>query len=499
VALMFALPYIILFRLQRLALDARRRDRTWHYLAWSAVAGVLAAILIVVLAATVVLLVSVDLWWLAALLVAVAGVPLVQPQLMRHVIVPLGWYRFAFWLGHFGTARDSDADALVFSAWALLRKPSPSGEAWICDRRDRRKPLGDAEIVTTALLAAGRGDAVTARQLLRSTLDIVEHHPLVRELAGEWLACDAAERGAWDELAADAAAARFPATPLAYVLEGIAAARFGNGPSRIELYARWLIAPYRRATFALLAEAAAPIATTPPVAAAVEPAAPEVAIEGALPSAIAAHLALGRVRVDARTLATTVAAWDAALADATTRAWLARRALELDAPLGAVERAVRDVGNAVTDELARIAEVHALGAPAARGMVGEPLARRLRHGRLDALEAGFSRWADRRHDNSKHASIDEWREFVALRAAYETAVAAGGLDLRRLAFPHAYKTGVAMAVWLWNSRDEYALSHAISAWLAGEALAVGDSEAIDVCNRNARLAVPTRNGKVSIR
>jgi hypothetical protein len=58
---------------------------------------------------------------------------------------------------------------------------------------------------------------------------------------------------------------------------------------------------------------------------------------------------------------------------------------------------------------------------------------------------------------------------------------------------------VAMAVWLWNARDEYALSHAISAWLCGEARAVGDAEAIEVCARNTRLTVPTRTGKVSIK
>ena len=53
-------------------------------------------------------------------------------------------------------------------------------------------------------------------------------------------------------------------------------------------------------------------------------------------------------------------------------------------------------------------------------------------GLLDALEAGFTRWELRRHDGTVHAPIDEWREYVALRAAYEAAVAAGGLELRRL-------------------------------------------------------------------
>ena len=53
-----------------------------------------------------------------------------------------------------------------------------------------------------------------------------------------------------------------------------------------------------------------------------------------------------------------------------------------------------------------------------------------------------------------------------------------------------------MAVWLWNTRNEYALSHAISKWLLGEALAVGDAEAIELCSRNVRLSVPTRTGDV---
>ena len=52
---MYALPYILLYRLQRAALNARRQDRTWKFFAWSLVAGTLAALLImaVVLAAIV--------------------------------------------------------------------------------------------------------------------------------------------------------------------------------------------------------------------------------------------------------------------------------------------------------------------------------------------------------------------------------------------------------------------------------------------------------------
>jgi hypothetical protein len=366
--------------------------------------------------------------------------------------------------------RDSDALGLACAAWAFASKPTPANEVWLIARRDRRQPLGDAEVVVTAFVAAARGDADTARAMLRSLEQIVEVHPAVRELAGEWLACDAAERGAWDELAADAAAARWPATSLSYFLEGVATRRANApiAPAAADLYARWLLAPHRRATRGLLgAEPAVTVDRDPD----------------------ACH----------RELARAVQEWDALLADPAIHAWLARRAVELDAPEGAVDRAVHDVATAVTEELARAAERDGLPASDSRGVVGGALARKLRHGRLDALEAGFSRWAERRtvtRGSSERAPIDEWREWCALRGAYEGAVTAGGLELRRLAFPHAYTCGTQMAAWLWNARREYALSHAISTWLLGEALAVGDAEAIDLCTRNTRLAVPTRTGVV---
>jgi hypothetical protein len=335
----------------------------------------------------------------------------------------------------------------------------------------------------------------------------------VRELAGEWLAVDAAARGAWGELAADAVAARFPATPLTYFLEGVATRRAvtSGAPGPLELRARWLLAPHRRRTRALLAEAYPPgdapaasassgasgdAAAAPTEALPAAPAAIPGLAAPAMPPAVAAHLAFRAHAPDPEQLAATVRAWDAALADGATHTWLARRALELDAPPGAVDRALREVAGAVTDELGRIADAHRLGAPASSGPVGDGLARRLRHGRLDALEQAFTRWAQRRHDGAVRSAIDEWREFVALQGSYTAAVAAGGAELRRLAFPHAFSTGSKMAAWLWNTRREYALSHAISRWLLAEALAVGDAEAIELGHRNCSLHVPTRLGDI---
>jgi hypothetical protein len=216
-----------------------------------------------------------------------------------------------------------------------------------------------------------------------------------------------------------------------------------------------------------------------------------------MPRAIAAHLAAITAPRGAAASAFTdaVTAWDAALGDAALREWIARRAFELDAPADAAERVVHDVAQVVTEELARVADAAQLAAPVASGTVGGPLARRLRHGRLDALEAGFQRWDERRRSGDPRAPIDEWREFVALRGAYDAIAAAGGNELRRLAFPHAYSVATSISVWLWNARKEYAVSHAISTWLLGEAMAVGDTQAIDTSTQNTRFAVPTRLGK----
>ena len=489
---------IALLRLHRYAIDARRKDRTWRYVAWSVLAGALTAIAISGVLFAALMLVANGLWWLALTVLALLAIPIAQPLIIRHALVPLGAVRTAFWVGHFATMEDSDAYGLVCAAWAYAHRPDPTDEAWLIARRDKRRPLGDAEVVVTALIAAGRGDADTARLLLRSVLELVEVHPLVRELAGEWLACDAAERGAWHELAADASAARFPATSLTFFLEGVAAQRSGaaGAPNHATLAARWIIAPYRRATYAYLT---APGAGAEPVVEATASIA--VATDAApdlppLPRAVAAHVELAHAGTSAATLAAATAAWDVALADPATRGWILERALELDCPLGAADRALRDVAKAVTDELGECADAAKLGAPASRGAVGDGLARRLRHGRLDALEAGFSRWEDRRHDASARASIDEWREWMALRGQYDDAVLAGGGDLRRLAFPHAYKMGNSMAAWLWNTRNEYALAHAVFAWLLGEAMLVGDTEAIDMLTRNSRIAVNTRTGRI---
>ncbi len=500
---MYALPFVLLFRLQRLAIDARRKRRTWHHLMWTAVSALCASVLLIVLGLFVAFTLSLKLWILSGIIIGFALVPVISPWLIRHVLVRFGAYRLAYYTALVSRpGKDPTAYALCVAAWALAYDRSGAGEAWVAARRDARVPLGDAEVIATALIAAARGDIAIARPLMRSTQMLAEDHPFIRELAGEWLVCDAAERGAWRELADDSYATAWPATPLTFFLEGVATRKVGaaGAPSELELWTRWLAAPHRRRTRALRDDAVPP---PPEPAVAASEHEPEVALppeKAPLPRAIAAHLVVARrARPSPVALDAAVRAWDAAISDGATLAWLGRRALELDAPLGAVDRALREITLVVTDDLARIAESAGLASPPANGPIGQALGRRLRHGRLDALEAGFTAWVARKDDHThgrnlgaKRTPIDEWREFIALQAAYTDAVTAGGLDLRRLAFPHAFTTGSQMAAWLWNSFQEYSMSHAISKWLLSEALIVGDAEAIELGHRNCGLFVRTR-------
>src|SRR3569623_999026 len=183
---MFALPYLAFIRLHRAALDARRRVRTWPYYAYSVAAGLLAGVLVAIAAMASYYMVLVGLWYLAVIIVAFFVVPPLQPLLQRHVLVPVGAVRSAFWVAHFVSIKDSDAYALCCAAGAHTGKPTGAGEAWISARRATRRPLGAAEIAVTALLSASRGDATTCRDLLRSLELNVADQPMVRARAGEW-------------------------------------------------------------------------------------------------------------------------------------------------------------------------------------------------------------------------------------------------------------------------------------------------------------------------
>lgn len=525
------LLYIVFRRAHQAAVDARRRASTAGYLGWAFLASLtlcLAIAAVVVVASEVWLLGG--LWAMAIGLLLVCTVPVMGPWLLRHVLVPRGAVKLAYHCGRFSVTAGTDpqALALVAAAWAALgakRKVSGDALAWIEKKREARGALGDAEVVATAFLLACH-DADAARALLQSVPELVELHPAVRELAGEWLAVDAAERGAWAELlpaepaapeaseaseSSEASApkrdtARWPATPLRFFLEGVAARRLGHpsAPSMAGLRARWLMAPARRQTRELLALAAAGAVASEQRSEREDQSLLEQIVEEAsaranpsLARAVALHVMLGRAPAAAGAygLGRLASLWDAAFAADEMHLWLERRAAELGAPYGAARRACDEVMEAVASQLRATIEAQRWPAPPQlRSRFGQLLGSKLRHGRLDELELQFTRWADRVEDGTPLPAAEEWREFLAVRQSYRDLVTSGGEELRRLAFPHVFNAANRAAVALWNRREEVTMAHAILAWELVEARAVGDSQAIELSAKNAALKFSTRTG-----
>jgi hypothetical protein len=499
---MRVLLFRLLMRAYRHVLTARRRRRSAAYALWTLSAGlawVTAALAMIWLVA---FFAASGLWWLGLLLAVVTAGAAALGPVARGVWVPLGRIRLAH-----GSARladggeDPEGAALVIAAWAAAFQPAGRDQVpWLEERIAARVRTGDADIAAAALLAAAQGEREQCRHLLTSIGELTEVSPVVRELAGEWLAVDDAERGAWPAIADRAGEARggvdvWPPTPLTYFLEGVAG-RLGAGVriSDTDLTVRWLLARRRRATWSLLrrALAAAPVAA--PTASAVEsPAGPAEV----LPAALAAHAACLRAHgagaLDAATLARAAAAWDRVATDTDVRLDALRRAVVVDAAGDAGERALR---RAVADAAADLADLAlSAGVPLAALAGSATLASagsQVRHRLLTELEIAFAALTDRCADRRALPALDEWRAFLALRASYRRAVDAGGLELRRLAYPHAHAALTKLAVWLWNDRREHVLSHAVSSWLLAEALAVGDAQAIEVHTGNTALAIPPR-------
>jgi hypothetical protein len=528
----FLVPVLLWAR--RRALEERRRGRSLRFLVLTAASGALLAVSLALIVAFMWTMWRLGMWPLAALFGLLAAYGYL-PWLAAHAIaVPLGRVRLAFHLAAEGREIRTDpvGGGLIAAAWALNRQrtPNPGDVAWLEAKRDGSGRLGDCRIAATGLIAAARGDRDGARRLLESVALIPEITPLARELAGEWLAADDAERGQWRrileraprrvhaQLAVDSAELGlplhvaevrregterdqlWPATPLTFFLEGAAARLLGlaDAPGDLALAIRWLEAPRRRHTWGLLQRATAAVAAPQPGQG------PEVAepkaVRPADPvgAAVAAHVvaldAGERGALDAAVVAAAADAWDRALLSPDTAAGVLARAIDLAAPEDAGHRVLDELARIASDDLATVILASDLPVDAlAGGKTLEAALQRVRHRLLGDLELAIARTAERVRQRRALPSIDEWRELIALRAAHQRAVRIGGDALRRLAFPHLHEELTPWLVWLWNHRSEHAVSDALTCWLLAESLAVGDAQAIETHAKNATLPLPARH------
>ena len=122
---MYALPFLLIWKLHQHALDARRKSRTWTYYAWSAAAAITGTLIALVAALIIYVFFRVGLWWFAVGMGAFLLTPILGPWFVRRVLVPLGAYRAAYYLGYAARpGKDPAAYGLACAAWALGNDPT---------------------------------------------------------------------------------------------------------------------------------------------------------------------------------------------------------------------------------------------------------------------------------------------------------------------------------------------------------------------------------------
>lgn len=446
---------------------------------------------------------AIALAWTIATVIVLFPWPIARTLLIPKGRVKLAWAitRLSFWVW----SRDVRGGAVVAASWAAIHR-AQRGELeaelieWIERRRDAnvrpRWRLGGAGIVATGLLAEARRDRAGARRLLSSVLELAEPVRPTRAvtLASEWLCGEAMERGAWREVEFIARTAPIASRRLR--LFGAIAARLTGVapvPDDLALQWRWFAAPERRHTLALLRRALARPAEVDQRAkhsrAATEQAASS---DDALVDALTLHsrlLACPPVQLDRHALSRLGEAWDRALADPK----LERRLLERGLALGSHEfaRSPEHLAELVRDDLLALVRAAGLelGQLSDSSELLDRAARRLHAELLDGIEITAGALHSRVKAKRELPAIDEWQTFLALREQYAAAVAVGGLELRRLAFQEVHAPACALAVWLWNDRNERALGNAMFHWLLAEAIVVDDAEAIQLQERNVDCGV----------
>lgn len=428
----------------------------------------------------------------------VAGLVLVWP-LARYVLAPLGLVRAAYYvsLGSWKSTTDKTGTALVAASIALHRKRAfdPEEAAWLEEKIQTEAPLGSGAIAAAAATAAARGDREGARALFRSVgaLDPQASTEVAKHAAAEWLAADAAARGAWDEVV-EIGGDLLRAGRSAWLLANVGKRLLGrpDAPGRHALLQSWLLAPRRRHTYAIVERAlSVPDGAAPPHDDEDDTPAP-VAPEGdALAKALAEHVRLLTMKKPAAADVVRVGrAFDAVFEEGKLPAELDERAADLGATRAG--HALACFREDVEESLFQVLDQHRIALDDTAldlGVVAAAAQRRLRDEALAVIEALSDAIRIRVNERRALPAIDEWREVSALRSAYERGVAMGGPELRYLAFTKVHSDLCALGVWLFNDRKERLIANAMFRFLLAEGHAVGDERAVELQTKNVGCGV----------
>jgi len=408
---------------------------------------------------------------------------------LKHVIVPLRWPRFAYWVARclfpLAVVSEHSAGAAVYGALALARRsPLPQSIDWLQNKIDQSKAQRGAALVATGLLAGLRGDRRRTRSLLQ-VADALHHRAIpagVRVIARDWLVADAARIGNWPEIIRLDRRGSRPATRWSYALARIGE-RLSDDPhgcANWQLWVYWAVAPRRRAMLPLLRRALQVPRVTKPGQ--VEP-----------PAAAALPDALGQLACvldhafayDGTSFAAAVSAVDAALDEPAAHALADRRlrALGTNADAAAVISGLR--ARLVDSFVPLIEESPCLARAENRSSILDQAVERVRLRLFRDVEAQCKDYDARRNRQGFTTVLAEWETWAVLRDAADRLLQLAP-DSENALFRAMYVPVCNFAVYQHNTYRRLPLANEMYSWLHRHAR--NDPEAIRLLLGNMKAS-----------
>lgn len=435
----------------------------------------------------------------------------------RWVLIPFGLARAAFAvasLSRFTFRSDKPGGPAMAAALALVwqQKPSAKTLAWVQERlANSTRCLQPSGVAAHAYLLAAQGRLDDARTLLNSLLDFDDRllPRAVRIPALHWQLCDAAARGAWNEVLelcgtpsnADEPTSVSPAELKArrqrserwgfsrakWLFDALAKKQLqrSDAPGAFALWFFYWLSPRRLWTWSFVRQTLSARPRLEAPGAPPRPAPPPTAA-GPVGVPLQSHLLLTLEPRSPRLkeLSRVARAWESALDDPSLKAGLAERVVALNG--GEVGAALEKIREQLEQAFSQWAE-NAEGALSGElpPLLDAALSRR-REGLYQRLDQTVQQLERRKQEQRELPAFEEWRESLRLRALYEELVKLGGPSERQLAHGALKDTFTNFAVWLYNSRRERPVAVALFSWLRDEAARVGDDAAYKLNEKNAK-------------
>ena len=393
------------------------------------------------------------------------------------VLAPLGFVRLAYFsasLSRVTWRRDKPGGPAMVAAWGLAQqeRPWPSSIAWVENKLSHSKnALQASGVVARGLLEAAKGNHEAAREWLESVLlfDPRIAVPVVRTVAGEWLATDAAARGDWRRVKELTSSSKWPASRTMTLLGALAGRMLGEAmPTTAGLWFWWLMAPRRLWTFSFVRKAAAkkPAPRGPDLALPEAPSTLE-------PMARATWLLLA-LRTKSPAVVDVARAWESAL-DGELRSKLFARSALIGG--GEPDDAISEVRRLLEEALAPMIPAKLGAVPGGLPSLLDAASQTRREKLNNELEDKMNRLEARKLGNKELPQLEEWHEFLTLRKLYRAACdASTNQSDYSLAHSIIRDKLVNFGVWLYNVRTEKPLANALFRMLETEAVVLGDSE-----------------------